>query len=167
MPFIDINTLSSVIGVSAIVSAGVNYFIRWIESRHMRTQQLVESRLRIYSYFLFHLEILSHSIQILARNSKDNDSAKLKAEKTLELINREVGDRWYLLSSGIMEQWVAINKLYPKIDNGWMNIHDRINQLKVDSAQEYEGIKVNYQKFLGKSSEYLDLNIAKWLQSQA
>jgi hypothetical protein len=164
---IDLNSISSIIGISAIVGAAVNYFLRWVESKRQRALELVEKRLRVYIHFLFHLEILSHSVQIYVRASKGDaifDASKKKIDMTFDVIDKQIVDSLYLLSTDIVEKWTRIEKTYPEIN---METHGELLELKNNVAHECEIIKADHAKYFGRSSKYLELEISKWLARQA
>ena len=111
----------SLIGLSAIVGAGVsavfNYFITLRVSRKQSEIKMIEEKLDLYSYIIFHLDKMRFKGEAIKELKGDTNGEEVYAysatknelEHVISLINDKIKDRYYLFKQDILKQWVYIN----------------------------------------------------------
>lgn len=107
----------SLIGLSAIVGAGVsalfNYFITLRVSRKHSEIKMIEEKLDLYSYVIFHLDKMRFKGEAIKEHKGDTSgeevyaySAENELEHVVSLINDKIKDRYYLFKQDILKQWI-------------------------------------------------------------
>ena len=106
----------SLIGLSAIVGAGVsavfNYFITLRVSRKQNQIKMVEEKLDLYSYIIFHLDKMRFKGEAIKERKGDTSGGEVYAysatknelEDVISLINDKIKDRYYLFKQDILKE---------------------------------------------------------------
>jgi hypothetical protein len=113
----------SLIGLSAIVGAGVstvlNYFFDTQRVKKRNQIRLIESKLDLYSFIIFHLDKMRFHAEVIKERSgihKDFPEETYtytggdeEFKDIVTAINNKIKDRYYLFRQDVLKEWMYVS----------------------------------------------------------
>jgi hypothetical protein len=151
----------SLIGLSAIVGAGVstvlNYFFDTQRVKKQNQIRLIESKLDLFSFIIFHLDKMRfHGDAIKERSGIRREDmpeevysysgSKDEFNEIVTDINDKIKDRYYLFRQKILKEWTYVNTSSTILDAAL-----RLPELRKMIVTEYNDVIVpEYDRLTGK-----------------
>jgi hypothetical protein len=143
--------LFSLIGVPAFVSSVItvvlSYVVTMRQFRKRDRMVLVQDKLDLYSFFIYHLNSMKYTNDALAHHNLEEKKEERFAytprdwDSFIAEIDKRIGDRYFLLNPKILEQWVWAKTLRHSSES-----IDLMPELRKMLIEEYNQIIDNHLK---------------------
>ena len=150
----------SLIGTSAIVGAGVSTFLNYFfDNRRVNKQnqiRLIESKLDLYSFIIFHLDKMRFHADAIKEHSgirkdfpEETYSYSVGDDEFKDIvtaINDKIKDRYYLFRQDVLKEWTYVSTPPTHLDT-----KSRLPELRKMIVTEYNDVIVpEYHELTGK-----------------
>lgn len=147
-----LSTIGLSAGVGGAVSAFMNYLMTMKEFRKKSQSELIENRLGLYSYFIFHLDemrLRGDALQELEGITNPQEVyaySQGELDETIKTIDSAIQDKLYLLNYEILREWVYVKTLFSQ-----PQVNPHIHRLRELLVNEYNNVILpSYTEIVGE-----------------
>jgi hypothetical protein len=143
--------------ISALVSAGVNYFLTMKQLKKEKEIRFIEDKIGLYSVIIYHLEYIIQWF-VNPPSSPTFNSSKLIEEMT-RTIDEELKNRFYLLDPSSASMWMWFKRYTYQVDEDKLpEYRKNIFGLRNKLAEKYNAdLKPMYEVLIGKRLEKMPI----------